>query len=307
MNTEQKSKFLHGRVERLKKIMDKSITESQEINTKKELKLDQLRLRTFEQFNAVRDELTTFPEIKPKRTTFFDHIKKSVRKRKKSTPDEPVVEKQEKRVKKKERKPKKPNIVRMSSSETMVMSADMLFIDDFNSAKRKNNLGNRSNTYQMAPSSAIIDFMTGTIEGSTSGILRIDYNKKSKEGPHWQGGWCGYYSILKDDATNKYLDASGYNYISLWIKGKTGKENFAIGLADRRWDELGDSVKSNQIKAYIKNSKLTSTWQKVRIPLDEFSIDRQQLASIAICFESFCFPNGGGRGSVFIDNLALEK
>ena len=112
---------------------------------------------------------------------------------------------------------------------------------------------------------------------------------------------------MKHEATNKYLDASGYNYISLWVKGETGKENFAVGLADRRWDELGDSVKSNHIKSYIKNSRLTSKWQKVRVPLDAFSIDRQQLASISICFESFCFPNGSGSGSVYIDNLALEK
>ncbi len=183
----------------------------------------------------------------------------------------------------------------------------ILVIDDFNSAITANNFNNKTNTYERDPSTAYINFVTDNVSGNDSGVLKLTFDKKNEGGPNGQGGWCGYYSILRDPNTNDYLDVSELKYISFSLKGANGAENFVIGLADQHWEKLEDSIKSNQIISYLNQDQLGTKWQKVRIPLSEFKLDLTKVASIAICFESYCFPNGAGQGTVFIDDLAFEK
>ena len=91
------------------------------------------------------------------------------------------------------------------------------------------------------------------------------------------------------------------------MKGETGDENFTVGVADRHWDKIGDSLKSNEIVTYIPGGKITKEWIYVRLPLEEFFLDYSQLAAITINFESDCFPEGKGKGLVYIDDIMLEK
>ena len=189
--------------------------------------------------------------------------------------------------------------------------ADRLLIDDFNDSEARNSLGNRANVYERDPSSAVSKFSNDTVNETSSGVLELTFRKMNQGGPYGRGGWCGYYTSLKNEQENSYIDASEYGYISLWAKGKTGGENFAIGVADRHWDELGDSVKANQILLYSENTKnhqtLPDEWTYFRVPLGVFNVNKANLASISINFESFCFADGQGQGTVYIDDLALEK
>lgn len=99
-------------------------------------------------------------------------------------------------------KPVKAEKKAISELKEVDQEANRLMIDDFNSSERKNSLGNRSNTYQMAPSSSVIDFVTDKVDGIRSGVLKLQFDKKNKGGPHWQGGWCGYYTITRDEKTD---------------------------------------------------------------------------------------------------------
>lgn len=330
VNIENQAEHSQIVVKKLKGIMNSAESDYARIKSLVENDLDDLKLKTMKKFNSAADEKVKMKK-KKKKSSFFSRfhwhkkkkselswserrkLKKSHKSVKLESPTEKsssrvrLVEKRAKTMKKAKKQSAKNKAVAEDTQFLFTLKSNNLLIDDFNSAERKNILGNRSNTYQMAPSTTLIDFQTDTIEGVKSGVIRIEFDKKNKGGPHWKGGWCGYYTMLKDENTDSYLNASNFNYVSFWVKGETGRENFAIGLADKRWDELGDSVKSNQVTYYAKNSKLNKTWQKVKIPLEEFTIDKHKLASLSICFESFCFPNGDGYGSVYIDNIALEQ
>ncbi len=190
---------------------------------------------------------------------------------------------------------------------TSVPHDKILVIDDFDTSYLKNSLGNRTSVYERAPSTAMSGVVQDMIEDRKSRVLKLSFDKKSSGGPHGGGGWCGYYSVLKNSADGAYLDASAYTHITMWVRGENGDENFVIGLADKRWESLDDTVKSKQITDYLSASSLSSTWQKARIPLSEFSLDTAKLASFTIGFEANCFANGGGRGIVYIDDIVLEN
>lgn len=180
--------------------------------------------------------------------------------------------------------------------------AEELLIDDFE--KNSNYLGGRSNTYVKEPSRVIAYRTEDEFYGESGRSLMIKYDKKSKGGPYGFGGWCGYYTQVRSGS--RYFDATEFKSITFWVKGVKGDENFRIGLADRHWDQVGDSVKSEQIGKYLPEGRITAQWQKAVIPLDEFFLDFKRLASIAICFETDCFPSGGGQGTIYIDDLKFE-
>jgi hypothetical protein len=185
---------------------------------------------------------------------------------------------------------------------TSSVYAGALLIDDFEEAAG-NRLGGRSNTYVMAPSRSLaLRAESGARVGSKA--LMLKYDKKDKGGPYDSGGWCGYYTLVKKGA--RYFDATPYRAITFWVKGEKGGENFVIGLADRRWEEAGDSVKSEPVTKYLASGQVTTEWQKATLPLSEFMLEMKELASIAVCFEGSVFPGGAGKGTVFIDDLMVE-
>jgi len=201
-------------------------------------------------------------------------------------------------------------------------AADKLVVDDFEGEEIVNKLGNRANVFVKAPSRIMISKRQDTIEGNPTNVLMLHYDKQSEGGPYGTGGWCGYYTLLKSPATlvapsegaaepaqpaeDTYMDGTGYKTLTFWVKGEKGGENFMIGLADRHWDKIGDSLKSEEIGKYVPAGKITTEWQKATIPLDVFFLDYGKLSSVAISFESDCFPEGKGEGVVYIDDITFE-
>ena len=175
-------------------------------------------------------------------------------------------------------------------------------IDDFED-QTANKVGGRSSTYVMAPSRSLAVKVTEGAHGGAKALM-LKYDKKGKGGPYDSGGWCGYYTLVKSGP--RYFDATTYESLTFWVKGEKGDENLMIGLADKHWDEVGDSVKSEEIGKYLAAGKLTNEWQKATIPLSAFMLERKELASIAICFEGSLFPGGEGKGTVYIDDMMFE-
>jgi hypothetical protein len=183
-----------------------------------------------------------------------------------------------------------------------VSFGEQFLIDGFE--KEGNTIGSRSSTYVREPSKVTSNRTVSEYYGDSGRSLMLKYDKKGKGGPYGNGGWCGYYTQLKKNDT--YFDATAYTNITFWIKGEKGGENFEVGLSDRHWDQMGDSVKSEPIGSYLPEGKVTDQWQKATVPLEEFFVDHKELASLAICFETECFPGGAGAGVIYIDELALE-
>ncbi len=180
--------------------------------------------------------------------------------------------------------------------------AASLVVDDFEQGA-SNKVGGRSNTYVMEPSRALALRVKDQAHGGT-GSLMLKYDKKGTGGPHDSGGWCGYYTLLKSGS--RYFDATPYQSLTFWVKGASGGENFVLGMADQHWEEVGDSVKSEEIGTYLPSGKITTEWQKATVPLKTFLVDMTKISSAAFCFEGSVFPDGAGKGTVYIDDLMLE-
>jgi len=204
--------------------------------------------------------------------------------------------------------PAVPSVSPSPASSAQVQSnPKILVIDDFEGDETKNRIGSRANVYVKAPSKVMVAKRDDCVSGRNTKVLMIKYDKKNTGGPNGMGGWCGYYTLIKNEKTNQYLDGAGYNYITFWVKGATGNENFMVGLADEHWDKIGDSLKSEEIGVYLEKGKIGTQWQKAKVPLNAFFLDIANLSSITINFEADCFPEGAGAGAVFIDDIALEK
>lgn len=195
----------------------------------------------------------------------------------------------------------------VSGTNVPAAAGESFLVDDFAGGGTKNRLGARANVYVMAPSKVMISRRDDVIQGKETKVLMIRYDKKNTGGPSGTGGWCGYYTTVKNQRTGAYLDGSAYRYITFWVKGQTGDENFNVGLSDEHWDKIGDSLKSEEIGVYLEGRGVTTEWQKAKVPLEEFFLDQAALAAITINFEASCFPNGAGKGLIFIDDIALEK
>ncbi len=183
--------------------------------------------------------------------------------------------------------------------------AEPLLIDNFQGSEDANRLGNRVNVFFQDPSESLASRGHDVIAGEQKRVLKLKYKKNNQGGPFNSGGWCGYYTLLKS-GKDKFFDAGGYRAITFWVRGEGGYENFVIGVSDRRWDVLGDSVKSQEIGAYLPAGKLTTEWQKASVPLSEFFVDMKQLAAISIVFDGELYPTGGQQGIVYFSDIALE-
>ena len=176
-------------------------------------------------------------------------------------------------------------------------------IDNFE--KQGNTFGGRSSTYMQEPSGIAARRTDEIFYGEKGKSLELRYKKAGDGGPYGKGGWCGYYSVIKE-GPRKYYDASSYQYLTFYVKGAKGEENFKIGVADETWFQREDSMKSEQISVYLKDKKITTEWQQAKIPLEDFWVDTKKLASIAVCFEAECFPAGQGKGLIYLDNFKFE-
>lgn len=173
-----------------------------------------------------------------------------------------------------------------SPAPTLFSPAEIT-LDDF-SVKDQNKLGGRTAVYVKKPSEIKLDW----VKEKDRNVLKIDFDKREE-------GWCGGYTILKD-ADGNYFDASDYKAIIFKVKGQNGGEKFEIGLADRKWEEKEDSVKSGEVSDYL-NTGITKDWQEVIIPLQDFErVRTNQLSSLSVNFL------GAGKSTVYLADLAFS-
>ena len=163
-----------------------------------------------------------------------------------------------------------------------------LMLDDFNSSDL-NLLGRKTNAYKKLPSVCIFERDDRIRYGDSGKSLRIDYKKEST-------GWCGYYTML-NQIDGEYYDLRPYKAVSFMIKGAKGGERFEVGMADKNWVIIGDSLKAGSVTKYLPKG-VTAEWQEVIIPLEDFGLlDFSEMGSFVMNF------NEKEEGTVYIDNL----
>jgi len=172
--------------------------------------------------------------------------------------------------------------------EDEIYKTGYLLLDDFDHSDL-NLLGRKTNTYKKLPSVCASERVESPRAGNKGRSLKIIYNKDST-------GWCGYFSLL-NQIDGEYFDLSKYKNVSFMVKGEKGGETFQIGMADKNWMNIGDSLKAGQIEDFLPGG-VTSEWQEVTIPLVKFgSLDLTQMGSFVIDF------NKKQKGVIYLDNL----
>jgi len=131
-------------------------------------------------------------------------------------------------------------------------------------------------------------------KGSTIFFTPFSYDEKHGNILKFQydivkGGWGGCICFLDG------IDVSKYEFLSFKVKGEVGGEKFEVGLKDTSGIERKIQIE--------KFAKITTQWQKVMIPLEEFKgVNLSSLENI-----SFGVNETHGKGTVYFDDIEVES
>jgi hypothetical protein len=179
----------------------------------------------------------------------------------------------------------------MVEREEEVKEKGYLLLDNFDHSYL-NLLGRKTNAYKKLPSVCKHE-VTKEEKFEGEGSLKLTFDKRGS-------GWCGYFSLL-NQIDGAYYDLSMFKSVSFMVKGKEGKEPFEIGMADKNWIIIGDSLKAGPIEKYLPDG-VTTEWQEVTIPLGDFgALDLSEMGSFVINFYKT------GTGAIYIDDLKFYK
>ena len=156
-----------------------------------------------------------------------------------------------------------------------------------------NSFGGGYNGYSRSPSSVRTYLDPNVHHASTGHALRVMAHRAS-EG--FCGVWFEFYPKSLDPP--QVLDASPYNYLTFWVKGEKGGEDFGISLSDTSTRE--DAAPKAQLHDYLPNGA-TTEWQEVAIPLSAFSgLNRRLLTQLTIEISK------PGDERIYLDDMALQ-
>lgn len=173
---------------------------------------------------------------------------------------------------------------------------DIVLVEDFESGV-PNSLDGNQGQFQSGASKvdALRDrtFFHGRGQRGTS--LRIRADKQ-------EGGFCGVWFQFFDSkaAKKKFFNAKPYGYLSFWIRGQTGGEQFTVKMADRGWVEKQDSLPLGEIRKFLPTG-VSRNWQEVLIPLnDAASLDLENLGGLTFHFSSV------GQSVIYVDDICFK-
>lgn len=155
--------------------------------------------------------------------------------------------------------------------------------------ERFNALGTYQGSWAKRPSYTLLSKSPTVRRGNKGRSLVIDYYK--------DGGWCGYYTLLAG------IDVSGFNTLSFWVKGETGGEQFDIGLADQKMQELEiDAVYVGSVNHFLPKG-VTPEWQEVKVPLTKIAaeVELQSMGSFVLSFRY------EGKGRVYLEDIMFKN
>ncbi|MFN0021039.1 MAG: alpha-amylase family protein [Pirellulaceae bacterium] len=174
-------------------------------------------------------------------------------------------------------------------------AADVLLVDSFD-GDIQNSLGGYRSTFEAAPSLAKSLRTAQAFHGKTGKSLRLEVNRQ-------EIGFCGAWIHFFDmhSAEPKYFDASGFAYLSIWVRGEKGNESFDVQLADKTWIGKQDSVRLGEVSDYLPGG-VTTKWQEVVVPLGSLEgLNRRELGGLTLNFRS------PGKAVVFVDDVSFKR
>ena len=174
-------------------------------------------------------------------------------------------------------------------------SPDVLPIWDFERGI-VNVWGGHYNVYEREPSWARTYLEPKATPSKEGYSLRVNVHRGG-------GGFCGVWMDLAggSGSPERSHDASSYRYLSFWIKGERGGEDFELSLADASMGEDDEPQTVLRVTAYLPGG-VTTGWQEVLIPLAEFrGVDLRKLARLTL---HFTLP---GNYRFYLDRIELKR
>lgn len=181
--------------------------------------------------------------------------------------------------------------------EAQKNECQLLPVWNFDSGNNTHQNGDYS-SFSSSGSEISLSQVSDAYRGSGGRSLKISFDKGNS-------GYCGLWLHLYDDDDHasqkeRYLDISGHSYLSFWIKGKEGGENFTIQMADPKWNEREDSKPAGVVSDYLKGP-VTKEWQEVIIPFESFGLGNFQASTLVFNFTH------KGTGVVHIDDINFKS
>lgn len=192
----------------------------------------------------------------------------------------------------------KGKIIKSTGPEVIKPKAenDIFLIWDFNQGLQ-NNLGGWGNPFQSGECEVEVDYSKEIKRGKNGRSLKISVKKRAD---CYAGFWFHLFDMKK--LPKKFLNITDFSYLSFFVKGEKGNEDFLIKVADENWLKKEDTVPVGKVSDYIKGGSISKDeWREVVVPVSDFKIDIKKFAQIS--FE-FLKP---GENVVYIDDITLKK
>jgi len=152
------------------------------------------------------------------------------------------------------------------------------------------------NAYMREPSWART-YLDPNVKPASSGhALRVTAHREVE-------GFCGVWMEFypRDEAPRRYLDASPYRFLSFWIRGQKGGEEFELQLVDDAPEADEEARPKRPLRAYLSQGA-TTEWQEVLIPLADFhGLNLRRLARLTLHFTT------PGDYRFYLDEIAFKR
>ena len=159
-----------------------------------------------------------------------------------------------------------------------------------------NDLGGGYNQFAADGSDASVHLVSDVRRGPGGRSMKIVFRKA-------EAGYCGMWMHLFDEdavpAKRRLLDASAFPFLSFWVRGAAGGEDFTIQAADESWLAKEDSKPVGPVSKYLGGT-ITTNWQEVVVPVADFWLDGTMLGGL-----TFNFTNPGA-GAVYVDDITFK-
>ncbi len=158
-----------------------------------------------------------------------------------------------------------------------------------------NYLGGTYNVYAREPSWARTYLDPNVHRPSSRHSLRITVHRETKG---FCGVWFNFYSRVSVPA--RFLAANSSGYLSFWVKGDRGGEDFDITLTDENSQKSEEGRPARPLHAYLPRGA-ASQWQEVLIPLRDFSgLNPERLSQMVLGFQA------EGDYRIYLGDVALK-
>ena len=109
--------------------------------------------------------------------------------------------------------------------------------------------------------------------------LRLSYTQTAGT---FAGAWIHLFDDRSHPSKRVFLDATKVKWITFLVRGTRGGEKLIVKLADRDWEQKGDSLPIGPLDEFLPKGRVTRRWQRAWIPLSRLPtrLKRSQLATL---------------------------